>query len=168
MTILGTKTWAVEEDVASTDFNTYIGPPPNTIDVNPHMTPTATTGFTTLTQSTNDIGNGVRMNTPALNDSIEWDVVLAAGTWTLELMSRKDASSAILTVALSSDGSSYTDVGTIDLYNGSTVYNQLSSLTGISVAATGRYRLRLKAATKNASSSNYAAYLNGLRLRRTA
>lgn len=177
MTILGTKDWTPGEVLTASNMDRYVGPPQPFVDIDMFMGPIAATGFTVLATSTNDLRNGYRANTPAQNDSIEWNVALGAGTWTLQLMSRKDASSAILTVALSTDASSYTSVGsspynasasTIDLYNGSTLYNQQSSLTGITIATTGVYRLRLRAETKNASSSNYAAYLNGLRLWRTA
>lgn len=99
----------------------------------------------------------------AQNAVIGWDVLLAAGTWTLELLHNKGSDRGIYTVALA--GSS---IGTIDGYNASLSPKQRSQITGITVAATGKKRLTLTMASKHASSSSYFGHLSGLRLLRTA
>lgn len=96
------------------------------------------------------------------NAELNWDVVLGAGTWTVELLGFTNPTYGIVTVAL--DG---TDVGTIDCYTAGAVENVALSLTGVVVAASGKKRMRFKVATKNASSSGYGVALQHVQLRRT-
>lgn len=104
-----------------------------------------------------------RVTTTAQNNEINWDVVLAAGTWTVELMYVKGTDAGIFNVQF--DG---VTVGTIDSYNASFTYNNRSSVTGITVGSTGKKRLKLLMATKNASSSAFAGRVQHIQLRRTA
>jgi len=178
MTLLGTKAWAVGELVTAGNMNAYLGPPPSIIDIDVFATPQANTGMDTISISSLFPNNAVKVQAAAAqNNSIEWDVLLAAGTWTLELGHGKNNTLGIFTVSLSTDASTYTDVAsspynasasTIDGYAASASYVNRSTITGITIATTGRYRLRLKMATKHASSSGYASELWGLRLLRTA
>lgn len=99
----------------------------------------------------------------AQNDECNYDVILAAGTWNFELIHQARADAGIYNLQL--DG---VTVGTIDGYNIGTVVNTRSSINGIVVAATGVKRLKLKMATKNASSSSYIGSVAGAQLLRTA
>ena len=98
----------------------------------------------------------------AQNDEITIPVVLAAGTWRLDIFLVKGSNCGIITALI--DGSS---VGTIDTYAGTTTYSLVESITGITVASTGVKTLGLRMATKNASSSNYRLNITCLALTRT-
>jgi hypothetical protein len=98
----------------------------------------------------------------AQNDEINWDVVLEAGTWDLVLHHRKSSNVGIYTVSLGG-----VSVGTIDGYAAAGTAGK-NTLSGITVATTGKKRLKLKMATKNASSSGYVATIEVISLRRTA
>lgn len=132
------------------------------IDINPLHEPHERTGWGTLLVNTSSLANGYRSGA-VQNDLLGWDVVLAGGTWTVELLYAKASTQGIVTLSI--DG---TDIGTIDTYAASTQHNQLSSVSGVSVTTPGKKRLRLKMATKNASSSGYDQRLIHVQLRRTA
>lgn len=107
--------------------------------------------------------NGGRESTGAQNAEVTWDVVLAAGTWTVHVIHIKGTDRGIISVQFDS-----VEKGTIDTYNGSLARNQLGSVAGITVAATALVELKLKMATKNASSSSYYGTINLISLIRTA
>ncbi len=150
------------------------------ININPQMTPYAHTNWNTVTSGSDytvDSGADAQIfygildsTTSAQNNSVDFLVVLAAGTWDLECMAIKGTDRGIITyyLDLKSGTPGTTSVGTYDLYNAASLYNQRATVTGISVAATGVYTLRLKMATKNASASAYQGGLQHLQLRRTA
>ena len=110
-----------------------------------------------------NIMNFGRESTGAQNAEVTWDVVLAAGTWRVDIVHIKGTDRGIISVQFDS-----VEKGTIDTYNGSLARNQLGSVTGITVATTAKVELKLKMATKNASSSNYYGTINLITLRRTA
>jgi len=129
--------------------------------------PDASTGTTTVVVpgdiDSTQITTAARYNTNTdQNDEISWDHVLAAGTWDIHVWVRKSSNTAILTVLI--DGVS---VGTADTYAASPTGAQVS-VTGATVALTGKKRITFKAATKNASSSDYVMNLMTVELRRTA
>jgi hypothetical protein len=101
--------------------------------------------------------------TPAIDNEVTWDVLLAKGTWTLEIMAVTQNQSGIITASL--DG---TTLGTMDLYTASSTGNVMLSISAISVAESGNKVLKFKMATKNGSSSDYQMILQMVRLRRTA
>jgi hypothetical protein len=86
----------------------------------------------------------------AQNEEVTWLVLIAAGTWSFQLIHERDSDRGIYTVSF--DGVS---VGTIDGYNAVTSSNTQSAITGIAVAATTVKVVSLKMATKNAASSNF-------------
>jgi len=110
----------------------------------------------------NWVHGAAKFSSGAQNDEINFDVVLAAGTWTIEVMHRKSTNLGIYSVQL--DG---VEVGTIDGY-GAAAPNTRSSIANIVVAAAGKKRLKLKMAAKNPSSSSYFGELHHIQLRRTA
>ena len=125
--------------------------------------PVSTVGTWSLNYDDLAILSGYLKNNPAaINDEVNWDVIMSAGIWTVEVLHTRSTDCGIVTVQL--DGSS---VGTIDLY-GTTARNIISSLAGVSVATGGKKRLKFLMATKNASSSNYFANLQHVALKRTA
>ena len=107
---------------------------------------------------------GSRESTGAQNAEVTFKVLLAAGTWTLYLLHAKFNSFGIITFRVDGGAS----VGTIDLYNGSLIGNQRSTVAGIVVATSGIHDLNLKMETKNASSSNYFGDISLIQLARTA
>lgn len=99
------------------------------------------------------------------DDRINYSVYLAAGTYTLNLLHLKTNNSGIIDISLDNYA---TSEGTVDAYNASTLYNQITTVTGIVVATAGLYTLSLKVGTKNASSSSYFMLLVMMSLFRTA
>jgi hypothetical protein len=97
------------------------------------------------------------------NDQVDYKVYLDVGTYTFVSLHLVSSASGILTLLIDA-----VSVGTIDLYSGSSVYNTIKTITGISITTPGLKTLSCKVATKNASSSNYYMTLLGLSLFRTA
>lgn len=134
------------------------------IDVNVFMTAVSHVNWNTIAKATQFLFNGIKYNSPsAVNDEINWDVVLGAGTWTVEVMHDAGTDRGIVEVAL--DGVA---AGTIDGYAASAAQDVRTSIAAITVAESGKKRLRLKITGKNASSSNYIFALQHVQLRRTA
>ena len=112
--------------------------------------------------NTSTIGNGVYVNTSnAQNDAATWYVTLSPGNWTVDLVYNKNTNGAIATVELDDGFGTFSTVGTVDTYAASAAYNQVTSITGVSVvgAFPHRRQLRIKAATRNASNTT-GWYLN--------
>lgn len=106
------------------------------------------------------IYNGDNVNP---NDEVTWPVVLSAGTWTIELIHHKASVRGIYTFSI--DGSS---VGTIDGYAGGPTVDQVGTITGITVASSGKKTLSVKSTTKNASATKYGMIMSLISLIRTA
>jgi hypothetical protein len=60
------------------------------------------------------------------------------------------------------------DVGNLDGYNGSAIYNTVQTITGITISTSGLVTVSLKASDKNASSSGYSIMVATMALFRTA
>ena len=101
-------------------------------------------------------------NNPAINDEIDFDVLIPAGTWTISVLGVQGSNCGIITVKL--DG---TIVGTIDQYSNATQYNIMQSISGVVVATATKYRMKFITLGKNASSSNYYVYFSAINLTRT-
>jgi len=105
-----------------------------------------------------------RNSSNAQNDQIDYKVFLAAGTYTLRIVTATSAAYAIITILI--DGVS---IGTIDLYSAATVNYVLKSLTEISISLAGLKTLSFKVATRNASNTTgWYAELNSIALFRSA
>jgi hypothetical protein len=98
----------------------------------------------------------------AQNDEVGWFVNLGAGTWEAKFWVRKSTNTAIITLNL--DGASQ---GTVDTYAAAPAAATLS-ITGWTVATSGKHTISIKAATKNASSSAYVLNFTVIELHRTA
>lgn len=92
-----------------------------------------------------------------------WYVPLTAGTWAIDIIHVKASDSAILNVTF--DGAS---IGTQDLYAAGTSYNNVYSVTGISVPTSKFVLVKLGVPTKNASASGFTGYFQHIALRKTA
>lgn len=126
---------------------------------------TVNSGFTMASGSANiseDQWADHGMVSTAQNHEIAWDQPLAAGTWDVHVLFFRATLLGIATVTFDA-----TSVGTIDMY-GSSQSNTVGSITGITVSTTGKVRIKLKGATKNASSSGYALWISQVILVRTA
>ena len=135
------------------------------IDIDVFMTAVSHVNWDTIQMDTTNNIYGAQKNSGGFqNDEINFDVVLGIGTWTFELLYSKDSNRGIYTVSLDVTGT----LGTIDAYAAAGSFNNRSSITGVSVASNGKQRLKLKMATKNASSSAYYGSIQHIQLRRTA
>jgi hypothetical protein len=135
---------------------------PWNIGIDVFMTPIATGGMGLGSVFSSYVYNAYCVIT-SQNSYAEYDVVLARGTWTIEFIHEKSTGNGIFTVQL--DG---TTVGTFDSYNASTVNNVRTSIAGINVAYTSKYRFRVTNPTKNASSTNYFLRYHHIQFKRTA
>lgn len=98
----------------------------------------------------------------AQNDAWALDLIMAAGTWDAHFWIRKSTNTGIIT--LNEDGASK---GTVDTYAAAAAAAKVS-ITGWTIATTGKKRMQILMATKNASSSNYFVSIFGIEFRRTA
>lgn len=136
---------------------------PWTIDIDPFTTPATQTNWSTIGIDPAQIKNGSLASTGAQSAQIGWDVVMAAGTWTLNVLTITILNAGIIGAALGPS-----PVGVMDTYSAGTTYNVSKSITGIVVSTTGKKRLTLTMATKNDASSGYFGRLSAVRLLRTA
>ena len=123
----------------------------------------ANLNFATRTVDSAQLGMGYLEGNQTQNAYVEWDVWLDAGTWKYAHTALDYTDSGIYTVQL--DG---VTVGTIDGYNAVLTRNVYKEITGIAVATSKVYTLKILMATKNASSSNYGPRLSSIALIKTA
>jgi hypothetical protein len=103
-----------------------------------------------------------RASSGAQNATISWDVDLSAGTWNIGIAHVKGTNRGIFTVAIDA-----VTVGTVDAYNGSPVV-AFDAVTAVAVTVSGKHRVTLTMATKNASASSYFGTPSYLTFQRTA
>lgn len=110
------------------------------------------------------LGGGYHYNTSiAQNDSMSWDVVMAAGTWTMEIRYGLSNGGGIVTPSIAG-----ANQATFDSYAASAAYDQLYTAAGIVNASTAKKRVTLLAGSKNASSVGYYIVAQWISLIRTA
>lgn len=114
--------------------------------------------------------SAIRYNSSAAQgDLLGWDVVIPPGTWSLDMMHRRDANSAIATMELDDGAGLFTTLGTIDMYASSTQSNVRTTIANIVVTGQPiRRRLRMRGATRNAASGGWFITPQRIHLRRTA
>jgi hypothetical protein len=95
-------------------------------------------------------------------DNFSVDFRCPAGTYTIGFNAEKAINRGIVDVYIDA-----VEVGSVDLYNGSTVMNYRAAITGISIAE-GAHTLKLQVDGKNASSSDHYFSTSGINLQRTA
>lgn len=132
------------------------------IDIDVVPTPVAQTNFNLIDTPAGLWYQSYRYSDGTQNAEVNFDLVLAEGTWTLELLHISGTGRGIYTALLDA-----VEVGTVDGYALSAT-NARGSITNIAVLASRKYRLKLKMATKNASSSGYQGAIQAIQLRRTA
>ena len=135
---------------------------PWVINIDVYSNQKAHLNWNTLTVRTQCIHNGYRSGSGAQNNYVSWDVVLAAGTWTVSLLYWQNTDCGIVSVQF--DG---VTKGTIDCY-GPASDNYRADVPNINVPTTKKIELKLLMATKNVSSSNYHCGLQHVILIRTA
>lgn len=134
------------------------------VDVDVLSGGTANTNWDTRQASSgHTYGGRLVTDSGAQNNEVSWPIVLAAGTWTFRLTHVTGSDRGIYSVRLDA-----VDQGTIDGYSGSGLDDQVSDVTGIVVATTGKKTFALKMATKNASSGNYYGFIQHCTWFRTA
>lgn len=117
--------------------------------------------WSTFTQGGTYWHGGARITTVQNAEIVYGVTAMQGGTWTFTALLRRTTNAGIVHIAVSPDNSTWTEVATLDAYDGAdTVAGRLSA-TGLQIPAGTRY-LRLKMATKNASSSGYGLQLQGL------
>lgn len=123
--------------------------------------PNVASSATTQQYFAASFNNVITYGDGALNNYYEWEVFVAAGTYTLRTNWNRTTNAGICTISV--DG---VDQGaTIDMY-GTAAPNQATDRTGIVLTA-GRHKVRYRAAAKNASSTAYYIQLHGFSLTRT-
>jgi len=132
------------------------------IDIDCFHTPQSNLNWNTIAVDTGYYYNARMQSSSAKNDWIAWHVVLAAGTWTFELIHSASNDRGIYTVEF--DG---VTKGTIDGYVASSILKR-DSITGIVVSVTAKIALKLIMATTNPSSGYYQGTIMHARLTRTA
>ena len=104
-------------------------------------------------------------STPAINDALDFQVYLAAGTYSLSVLYRKTSAAGIIEFYSTTDSNS---IGTIDAYAATATNNNLSTLTSYTVSTSGLKTIRMRSTTKNASSTNYVMVVNCFTFFKTA
>lgn len=133
------------------------------IDINVYHTAKSNTNWDKLYRNANEIFNGSKETTGEQNAEIVWDVVLAKGTWVIEIFYYKYTNQGIISIQLNG-----VEKDTLDLYGAAIEWNLRSSTVPIVIAATAKYELKLKMLTKNAASTGYYGTILGVRLLRTS
>lgn len=133
-------------------------------DILPFLGAATQTGWSTLVAAAGYLNGGYLQSSGTQNDQVGFDVEMSAGTWDFRALFAAYSGSGIITVSIDA-----VNVGTIDQYvAGGPAGNTPGAITGVVVAASGKKRVLLKLATKNASSSGYYSFLQLLTIQRTA
>ncbi len=132
----------------------------------PHHYASITQGTWPISLSALYLTGGLTQNIPSANgDRINYIIYLAAGVYTLHLLTTTTSISGILDVSIDGFASSK---GTIDLFTPSIAYNVIKTITGITISTSGLFTLSLKANGKHPLSGNYRIHLITLALFRTS
>jgi len=110
------------------------------------------------------LGTALWNSSNANEDKLGYKVYLAAGTYTMKLLYGTDANNAKVTVEV--DGSK--EIDQLDTYSGSTVHNNVETVTGITVSSAGIIDITVMADDRHGSSSAYYLRLQALVFYRTA
>lgn len=134
---------------------------PYMVNVPATVPPSAASGVVTTAFQSSCFYNVNTYCTLALGNWMEWQFLVAAGTYTLRTLWQRNANEGISTITF--DGGPV--VETIDMY-GAFASNQIKDTTGIVLSA-GLHVIRYSALTKNASATSAAQVLHGFSLTRT-
>lgn len=141
-------------------------------DIDIFHNPVAQTNWTNNVVDATCIHNGHRDSTGAQNASIEFDATLEKGVYTFELLHKRGPDRGIYTLAVDPGiTGTYANIGTIDGYTAAVTPNSLNGIASSTIIPrTGRVRLRLTMATKNAANTtaNYYGSIQHIQIRRTS
>lgn len=132
--------------------------------------PASSVGTWISSLNANCLGNGVYVNNShAINDSVVWNVVLANGTWAIDVLYTAGSNGGQGTLAIDDGAGNFTTIGSVEAYAAATAYNQLYS-HALTIAGDSKIKrqLSLTIAAKNASSTSYYFNLQSIQFRRTA
>jgi len=134
------------------------------IDIDVFMTPISHVNWNNVIVNTSAVYNAYQKSSGVQNDEINFDVVLGAGTWDIEVMHAIDSDRGIYTVYLDD-----LNCGVFSGYTGLTLFvNSKSTISGIVISETKNYRLKLRMESKIAFSTGYYGAIQHIQLRRTA
>lgn len=156
-----TSNWAYDEDVTLRAL--IEATLPWIIDIDFFPTPKSHVNWNTYQQDPAQAYGGWNRSAITIDSEIAWDVLLAAGTWDVEICYLKDSTFGIFSVQFDS-----VEKGTVDSYAATTAYNGRTLITGIVVPLTKKIEFKLKITDKNTSSTGYYAYLSHVNFRRTS
>jgi hypothetical protein len=97
------------------------------------------------------------------NDFLQWNVPIAAGTYTLALAHRRSTNSPIYQVSIAGS----TLATTIDGYSATVGVSTFTTITGINIVNSGLIAVRFTMFDKNASSSGFTGGIHNFTLSRT-
>ncbi len=128
--------------------------------------------FNTIQNSSTAWANTRRLSSGVQNDEVVFVEHFAAGTWSIDLFHDTSNQRGIYTVAMAPvapDGTigTYSDIGTVDGY-AVTGARERSTISGVAVARSSLWAVRVRMATKNASSGSYFGSLSKLTAVKTA
>lgn len=136
------------------------------IDIFPWMSWKASSNYSSFARTNDTVALGMcrfGCGSFAANKHIEWDVPITAGTWTLTVIHYTTGSGGICTPSIGGS-----DLATFDTYTAGNVRNVVYQASGIVIADSAIYELKLRTDSKNASSSAYDLSLHLINLTRTA
>lgn len=118
--------------------------------------------YTTWTPTISAVSYGGYAAGAATGETWTFDLVMAAGTWSIRWVRRTTSTSGIITPTLGG-----TSLTTVDCYSAGNA-EASATQTGITISTAGYVSLVLTNPTKNASSAGYGFIVHGIELWRTA
>jgi hypothetical protein len=141
------------------------GPPQWNVQIDPILPPASQSNFDTLYFSGSAYNGGYRSGpgNGVQDQSASWKVVLAAGTFSLDLIYVAWSDGGVMTWSLDDNA-----IGNVDGFSGGGQYNSQATLENIVVAEAGVKTLTVKVSSKADASQGFNAYLQAIQLRRTS
>jgi len=136
---------------------------PWNIQITPAFTPSRSQGFSTISINASYIFCHSRNASGFIGDYMAWDLGIAKGTWSFELLFNSEVNRGILTLQIDQ-----VEKATIDTYSATPTYNLRQTITGIIIPISKKIELKLIVNSKNPSSSAYYLAFLGAKLTRTA
>jgi len=136
---------------------------PWTIDVDVFLSPKSNINFSTLYVDARVIHCCMLMSSSAQNDEIAWDIIIPAGTWTIELLHHATNDRGLYSIQING-----VEKGTISGYAASFTPNIKSTVTGIVIQTTAKIELKIKMTQIAPGSYSFMGAISGLQLKRTA
>lgn len=160
---------ALVDDADAAAQRTTLGADIWAVDVNVYGPAVASSGSWSVGIDAAQYFNTRRvLGTDATGHFITFTTQLQAGTWTMAFFYRIGTQNPILDIALSTDGTNWTNVRTgLDTYAATPAVG-IDTTTGIVLTGSGRYWVRVTVNGKHASSSGHYAAFNRIQFVRTA